>query len=101
MVVGFGCLQLVLDLGERNDWFDSTLVLMCGVLAARMLAGFVIRELMAAEPILDLTVFGDRNFSMGTLAIFLVGLGAPGAPAAVVSGVVIGVASCPRSRFQT
>src|SRR5438309_9017124 len=48
---------------------------MCGVLAACMLAGFVIRELMAAEPILDLTVFSDRNFSIGTLAIFLVGLG--------------------------
>jgi len=75
MVVGFGCLQLVLDLGERNDWFDSTLVLMCGVLAACMLAGFVLRELMATEPILDLTVFGDRNFGVGTLAIFLVGLG--------------------------
>jgi len=75
MVVGFGSLQLVLDLGERNDWFDSTLILMYGVLAACMLAGFVIRELMAAEPILDLTVFGDRNFGLGTLAIFLVGLG--------------------------
>ena len=75
MVVGFGCLQLVLDLGERRDWFDSTLVLMCGVLAACMLAGFVIRELMASEPVLDLTVFRDRNFGIGTLAIFLVGLG--------------------------
>src|SRR4029077_12239574 len=75
MVVGFGCLQLVLDIGERNDWFDSTTVLMCGVLAACTLVGFVIRELMAAEPILDLTVFGDRNFGLGTLAIFLVGLG--------------------------
>jgi DHA2 family multidrug resistance protein len=75
MVVGFGCLQLVLDLGERNDWFDSTTVLMCGVLAACTLVGFVLRELMAAEPILDLTVFGDRNFGIGTLAIFLVGLG--------------------------
>src|SRR5262249_39324141 len=34
MLVGFGCLQLVLDLGERNDWFDSTMVLTCAVLAA-------------------------------------------------------------------
>ena len=75
MVVGFGCLQLVLDIGERNDWFDSTTVLMCGVLAACTLVGFVLRELMAAEPILDLTVFSDRNFGIGTLAIFLVGLG--------------------------
>src|SRR5439155_21392484 len=48
---------------------------MCGVLAACMLAGFVIRELMASEPVLDLTVFRDRNFGIGTLAIFLIGLG--------------------------
>jgi DHA2 family multidrug resistance protein len=39
------------------------------------LAAFVIRELMVAEPILDLTVFADRNFGVGTLAIFLIGLG--------------------------
>src|SRR5215472_2216097 len=75
MIVGFGCLQLVLDLGERNDWFDSSMVLMCGVLAACALVAFVLRELMTTEPILDLSVFGDRNFSVGTLAIFLVGLG--------------------------
>src|SRR5262249_48997257 len=75
MIVGFGCLQLVLDLGERNDWFDSSMVLMCGVLAACALVAFVLRELMTTEPILDLSVFADRNFSVGTLAIFLVGLG--------------------------
>src|SRR6266478_9237635 len=75
MVLGFGCLQLVLDLGERRDWFDSALILTLAVLAACMLAGFVIRELVAAEPILDLAVFGDRNFGLGTLAILLIGLG--------------------------
>ncbi|PYO52241.1 MAG: hypothetical protein DMD83_26185, partial [Candidatus Rokuibacteriota bacterium] len=75
MVLGFGCLQLVLDLGERRDWFDSALILTLAALAACMLAGFVIRELVAAEPILDLAVFGDRNFGVGTLAIFLIGLG--------------------------
>src|SRR5438034_775998 len=53
MVLGFGCLQLVLDLGERRDWFDSALILTLAALAACMLAGFVIRELVAAEPILD------------------------------------------------
>ncbi|PWU19230.1 MAG: EmrB/QacA family drug resistance transporter [Candidatus Rokuibacteriota bacterium] len=75
MVLGFGCLQLVLDLGERHDWFDSTLIRTCGVLAVGMLGGFVIREFVTTEPILDLTVFGDRNFSLGTLTIFLVALG--------------------------
>src|SRR5919197_3539425 len=71
MVLGFGCLQLVLDLGERRDWFDSALILTCAGLTVCLLAGFVIREIVATEPILDLTVFGDRNFGVGTLAIFL------------------------------
>ena len=75
MVLGFGCLQLVFDLGERRDWFDSTLILTFAVLAVCMLAGFVIREILAAEPILDLTVFNDRNFGLGSLAIFLTALG--------------------------
>jgi len=74
MVVGFGCLQLVLDLGERNEWFDSTMILALTVIAGGMLTGFLIRELITAEPILDLTVFGDRNFGLGTAAIFLIGL---------------------------
>ena len=75
MVVGFGCLQLMLDLGERRDWFDSNLILALSVLAVCTLLGFVLRELIAAEPILDLTVFADRNFAVGSLAILLVALG--------------------------
>ena len=39
------------------------------------IAAFIIRELLAAEPILDLTVFNDRNFSVGTICIALVALG--------------------------
>jgi len=74
MVLGFGCLQLVFDLGERRDWFESGLILTCAVLATCMLAGFVIREMAATEPILDLSVFGDRNFGSSSLAIFMIGL---------------------------
>jgi MFS transporter, DHA2 family, multidrug resistance protein len=75
MMLGFGCLQLVLDLGERQDWFDSTLIVSLAVLAVAMLVGFVIREFLAEEPILDLRVFRDRNFGVSSLAIFLIGLG--------------------------
>src|SRR2546427_10871671 len=74
MMFGFGCLQLVLDLGERHDWFDSTMIVMLAVVAVVMLIGFMARELMASEPILDLRVFAERNFGLGTVAIFLVGL---------------------------
>src|SRR3989449_8581217 len=75
MVLGFGFLQLVLDLGEKNDWFDSTFIIGLLILAVCAIAAFLIREMMAAEPILDLTVFNDRNFAVGTLCIALIGLG--------------------------
>jgi DHA2 family multidrug resistance protein len=75
MVVGFGCLQLVLDRGEREEWFDSSVILAMSVLAACALAGFLIRELMTDDPILDLTVFADRNFAMGATLIAVIGFG--------------------------
>jgi DHA2 family multidrug resistance protein len=74
MVLGFGCLQLVLDLGERHEWFDSAMIVTLAVVAVVMMAGFLARELTTPEPILDLTVFVDRNFGVGTIAIFLIGL---------------------------
>jgi MFS transporter, DHA2 family, multidrug resistance protein len=75
MVIGFGSLQLVLDLGERNDWFDSGTIVMLGILAVCALTAFIARELVVHEPILDLNVFADRNFGVGTIAMFIIGLG--------------------------
>jgi DHA2 family multidrug resistance protein len=75
MMLGFGCMQLVLDLGEREDWFDSTVITGLAVLAVCMLMAFVIRELTTEEPILDLNVFRDRNFGVSSVAMFLIGLG--------------------------
>ena len=75
MVCGFGCLQLAVDLGEKADWFQSDLIVGLFVVAVFTLVGFVVRELKTTEPILDLTVFNDRNFAVGTLCIALVALG--------------------------
>jgi len=75
MVIGFGGVQLVLDKGEREDWFDSDWIVSLTVIAGCALAGFLIRELTTREPILDLSVFRDRNFAAGTSFIALVGLG--------------------------
>ncbi len=75
MVAGFGCLQLFLDRGEREDWFDSSTIVTLAVVAVCALAGFLIRELMATDPILDLAVFTDRNFATAALLISIVGFG--------------------------
>jgi DHA2 family multidrug resistance protein len=75
MIAGFGCLQLVLDRGEREDWFDSTTIVALTIIAVCALIGFLVRELMAGDPILDLTVFADRNFATGATLIAIVGFG--------------------------
>src|SRR5262245_13565601 len=50
MVVGFGCLQLALDRGEREEWFDSSFIVALTVIAIVGLAAFLIRELLASDP---------------------------------------------------
>jgi DHA2 family multidrug resistance protein len=75
MIAGFACLQLVLDRGEREDWFESSTIVTLAIVAVCALAGFLIRELMAHDPILDLSVFTDRNFATGATLSALVGFG--------------------------
>ncbi len=75
MVVGFGCLQLVLDRGEREEWFDSHAISMLTVVAVLALVAFLVREWTTDDPVLDLTVFGDRNFAAGVAVAAIVGFG--------------------------
>jgi DHA2 family multidrug resistance protein len=67
MVIGFLSLQLFMDQGERYEWFDSTFITVLGITAMLTLAGFLWRELTAAEPILDLGVYRDRNFAAASV----------------------------------
>jgi MFS transporter, DHA2 family, multidrug resistance protein len=73
MVVGFGALQLMLDRGERADWFESGEITTLTVLAVVAILAFLYRELTADEPILNLSVFNDRNFAVGSVVMAAVG----------------------------
>ncbi len=75
MVIGFGAAQLVLDRGEQEDWFSSNLIWTLTIVAVLGLIAFLVRELWADEPIVDLSVFLDRNFAVGTAMMAAVGLG--------------------------
>jgi DHA2 family multidrug resistance protein len=75
MVIGFLSLQLFLDQGERYEWFDSSFVVALGITAAVALVGFLVRELTAAEPILDLGVYRDRNFAASSVIMVFVMFG--------------------------
>ena len=70
IVLGLGCLQVMLDRGEDDDWFDSSFIRILAVLAAIGLVGGVYWLIYARKPIVDLRVFKDRNFAVGALLMF-------------------------------
>jgi DHA2 family multidrug resistance protein len=75
MAMGFVSLQLFLDQGERNEWFDSLFIAVLASVAVVALVGFLVRELTTVEPILDLSVYADRNFAASSLIMLVVMMG--------------------------
>ena len=67
MAIAVGALQYVFEEGARNDWFDSTAILVATYIASVGLVAFVIRELTATAPIIDLRMFRDPTFASGTV----------------------------------
>ncbi|HZO81207.1 MAG TPA: DHA2 family efflux MFS transporter permease subunit [Candidatus Binataceae bacterium] len=66
MALGIGALQIVLDKGERADWFSSPLITTLAAVGVAGLLLFVARELTVKEPVVDLSVFTNRTFAIGT-----------------------------------
>jgi DHA2 family multidrug resistance protein len=75
-MAGFlGALEYVLEEGPRYDWLqDDTIFLLAWVSGISAVA-FLARVLTARQPIVDLGTFTDRNFGLGTLLAFLLGIG--------------------------
>jgi DHA2 family multidrug resistance protein len=69
LVVWVGALQLMLDKGKELDWFASTEIVVLAVAAALAFALFLVWELTDEHPVVDLSLFRNRNFSTGTMAI--------------------------------
>ncbi|MEF2155824.1 DHA2 family efflux MFS transporter permease subunit [Luteimonas sp. FXH3W] len=69
LVLGVGALQTLLDLGNEQDWFHSTEIVVLAVISVIALAVFVIWELTDKDPIVDLRLFRHRNFRAGTIAM--------------------------------
>ncbi len=70
IAVGLGCLQVVLDKGEREDWFSSHFIVTLTVIAVVTLTLFIIVELRSRHPVVNLRVFRDRTFSAGNIIMF-------------------------------
>ncbi|MGE0812425.1 MAG: DHA2 family efflux MFS transporter permease subunit [Vicinamibacterales bacterium] len=68
-----GALQLALDLGQEHDWFSSPLITALIVSSVLGVVAFLARELMAAEPVIDLRVFKIRSYATGVFLMTSLG----------------------------
>ena len=70
IVVGIGCLQVVLDKGQREDWFSSAFIMRLAIISIVCLIAFVIVEMKNREPILNLREFKDVSFTSANIIQF-------------------------------
>lgn len=73
LAIGMPSLQYVLEEGNREGWLESPLIVVLSAVAAVTLVTFVIHELEAEQPVVDLRVFASRSYSAGTGLNFLTG----------------------------
>jgi DHA2 family multidrug resistance protein len=73
LALGFGMLQVVLDAGQRKDWFGSPQIRLWTFLCVVGLVGMVIRELTTQHPVVDLRVLKDRTYSAGVFIMTMLG----------------------------
>jgi MFS transporter, DHA2 family, multidrug resistance protein len=72
--LGIGALQMMLDRGESLDWFASREIIIEAILGVLFLYLFISHMFTYEHPFLEPKLFKDRNFSVGLLFIFIVGV---------------------------
>jgi DHA2 family multidrug resistance protein len=73
VVLGIGALQIMLDKGQREDWFASHLIVILAVLAAIGIVGALIWEWNHEHPIVELRLLAERNFFFSNVFMFMLG----------------------------
>ena len=73
LVIMVGSTQVVLERGDREDWFHSTIISMLVVTAVLGLFAFIVRELNVENPIVNFKIMRHRSFSIGMFTSFMLG----------------------------
>lgn len=73
VALGLGCLEVVLDEGQRNDWFQSNFILGFAIVSAVSLLLLIPWELSRSEPIIDIRLLGRRHFGSCFVVMLCVG----------------------------
>ncbi|MFY9845451.1 MAG: DHA2 family efflux MFS transporter permease subunit [Terriglobales bacterium] len=73
VALGLGALQVVLDKGQRDDWFESNFILALSVIAAASLIFVIFWEWHHKDPIIDLHLFRQHTFATANFLMFMLG----------------------------
>ncbi len=73
VALGLGAMQMVIDLGERYDWFDSPFIVATSIVSALGLFGGFLWEINQREPMVDVRVLKERNLGLSCLHMLIFG----------------------------
>src|SRR3569623_1971313 len=75
MAIFLGCMQYAIEEGPRNDWFEDAEIRNAAAIAAVFAVLFFWRSFTYRAPIVDLKAFADKNFALGCMYSFIIGIG--------------------------
>lgn len=75
LIVGVGSMQFVLEKGQEDDWFSSSLITWFTFIAAFGIIAFIVRELAIKNPVVNLRILANRTLAIGTILTFVLGFG--------------------------
>jgi len=73
LATGLGALEVVLDEGQREDWFASNFIVIFAAIAAAGLIAVVLWELRQKEPVIDFHILKERNYMLATVSMLVLG----------------------------
>lgn len=73
LAIWLGAMQIILDRGQEDDWFGAVWIRWAFVIMVVTFIGFIYVQLTKEKPLVDLTIFRNRNFAIGSTLIFLFG----------------------------
>jgi DHA2 family multidrug resistance protein len=73
VALGFACLEVVLDRGQTEDWFESNFIVIFFTIAILALVFAVVWEWRHPDPVVEIRLLKDRNFALASIFYFLFG----------------------------
>jgi len=71
LMIWAGALQIMLDTGKNADWFESSWIIVLAVISVLGFIAFLLWEWTEEHPVVDLSLFRNRNFALGTIVFCL------------------------------